>query len=181
MTHPKLLGISGALRRASTNRKLMHEAVRLFGDCDFTEADLHLPLYDGDLEQAEGIPASVQTLADQIAAADAIVISGPEYNKMISGVLKNALDWVSRVPGGVWKDKPVALMCAAGGRAGGETSYHTMRHAMAPFRTHLIAGPAILVAGSQNEFDEAGHLKSEVYTKAVTELMTQLRAAIKPA
>jgi chromate reductase len=67
-----------------------------------------------------GIPAEVQELADQIAAADAVIIAGPEYNKALSGVLKNALDWVSRTKGNPWRDKPVAIMSATGGRAGGE-------------------------------------------------------------
>jgi len=87
----KLLGISGALRAASTNTQLVHNAARIFNADSFVLADLNLPLYDGDLE-AEGIPASVQTLSDQIKEADAVIISTPEYNKSISGVLKNALD-----------------------------------------------------------------------------------------
>ena len=119
MTHPKLLTICGALRAASTNRQLVAEAVRLFGPAKVTEANLRLPLYDGDLE-AIGIPPEVALLHAQIGAADAIVISTPEYNKSLSGVLKNALDWVSRVPGpGPWTGKPVVILSAAAGRAGG--------------------------------------------------------------
>lgn len=113
-----LLGISGALRKDSTNTKLIRQAARIFAPESFIEADLHLPLYDGDLEQAEGIPAHVQTLADQIANADAVIISTPEYNKALSGVLKNALDWVSRTDGSPWNGKPLAIMSAADGRAG---------------------------------------------------------------
>ena len=88
---PDLLGISGSLRTNSLNRKLIRNAARLYKATDFVEADLRLPLYDGDLEDTSGVPAEVQTLADQIKAADAVVISTPEYNKSISGVLKNAL------------------------------------------------------------------------------------------
>jgi chromate reductase len=80
-----LLGIPGALRAASTNRLLLAEARRAFGEARQTEADLRLPLYDGDLEDREGIPPAVQTLADQIAAADAVVIATPEYNKAPPG------------------------------------------------------------------------------------------------
>lgn len=72
-----LLGIPGALRAASTNRLLLAEALRAFGEAQHTEANLRLPLYDGDLEEAQGIPPEVQTLADQIAAADAVVIATP--------------------------------------------------------------------------------------------------------
>lgn len=174
----KLLGLSGSLRAAATNRKLMREAARLFGPCDFTEADLHLPLYDGDLESAEGIPASVQTLADQIADADAVVISGPEYNKGVSGVLKNALDWVSRTDGTPWSGKPVAIMSATAGRAGGERTQTMLRSCMMAFRPRILQGPEVLVAQSSSQFDDDGHLTNERYVKALTELMQALRAEI---
>jgi len=95
MADPKLLGISGSLRKASTNTMLVREAARLFGPADFTMADIRMPLYDGDLEEASGIPAEAMTLHGQIRDADAIIISTPEYNKNLPGVLKNALDWVS--------------------------------------------------------------------------------------
>lgn len=106
MADPVLLTISGSLRQDATNRKLLAEAARLFGPATVVEAELRLPLYDGDDEAAEGIPAAVQTLSDQIAAADAVLISTPEYNKGPSGVLKNALDWVSRTKGNPWAGKP---------------------------------------------------------------------------
>jgi chromate reductase len=176
MTQPVLLGLSGSLRAEATNRKLIREAARLFGPCAFIEANLALPLYDGDQEKADGIPAAVQTLADQIAAADAIVISTPEYNKGISGVLKNALDWVSRTKGSPWRGKPVAVMSAAGGRAGGERGQAMLRQCMVPFQPRILQGPEVHIADSSNEFDPAGHLLSERYGATLTELMARLRA-----
>lgn len=173
-----LLGISGSLRADASNRKLIREAARLFGDCTYVEADLHLPLYDGDDEAANGIPASVQALADQIAAADAVVISTPEYNKGPSGALKNALDWVSRTKGQPWSGKPVAVMSAAAGRAGGERAQMVLRGFMVPFRPRILQGPEMHLSNSVNEFDESGHLKSEIYTKTLQELMDALRAEI---
>ena len=179
MTRHRIFGISGSLRRDATNRKLIREAARLYGVSDFTEAALRLPLYDGDLEDEHGIPPDVQTLADQIAAADAVVISGPEYNKSISGVLKNALDWVSRVDGNPWADKPVAIMSAAAGRTGGEATQYVLRQAMLAFRPRLISGPAVMLAGAGKEFGEDGRLTSEVYTKTLTRLMEALRAEVE--
>jgi chromate reductase, NAD(P)H dehydrogenase (quinone) len=176
-----LLGIPGALRRGSTNRLLLAEARRLFGEAIHTEADLRLPLYDGDMEDAEGIPAAVQTLADQIRAADAIVISTPEYNKALPGVLKNALDWVSRTKGGPWRDKPVAIMSAAGGRAGGERSQFSLRLCLTPFRPRLLPGPEVLVGDSGNAFDSEGRLIDARYVKALQELMDLLRAEAQSA
>lgn len=176
MTDLKILGIPGALRARSTNRLLLAEARRLFGAANHTGADLRLPLYDGDLEDAEGIPPGVQLLADQIRAADAIIIATPEYNKSLPGVLKNALDWVSRTRGGPWRDKPVAIMSAADGRAGGDRSQFALRLAMVPFRAQVLPGPEVLVADSSHAFDDAGRLKDERYVKALTELMGLLRA-----
>jgi len=63
----RLLGIAGSLRRDATNRKLVREAARLYGEADYTEADLRLPLYDGDVEEGSGIPEEVRSLADRIA------------------------------------------------------------------------------------------------------------------
>ena len=102
MAQHHLLGISGSLRAASTNTKLVKAAATAFDPAELTLADLRMPLYDGDLEEASGVPEEAKTLADQIAAADAVIISTPEYNKLLPGVLKNALDWVSRTKGGPW-------------------------------------------------------------------------------
>ena len=178
MTHPKLLGISGSLRQQSYNTMLMHAAIRAFGEAEVTIADLNLPLYNGDDEDAHGIPASVAALADQIAAADAVIISTPEYNKAPSGVLKNALDWVSRVKGMHWKGKPVAIMSAASGRAGGERAQVILRAMMTPFRANVLTGPEIAVAGTESQFDENGELTGELYQKNLGILMRDLRAEI---
>ena len=178
MSEPVLLGISGSLRKDATNRKLIREAARLFGDATYVEADLLLPLYNGDHEDADGIPSEVQRLADQIAQADAVVISTPEYNKGLSGVLKNALDWVSRTDGNPWSDKPVAVMSAAAGRAGGERAQTTLRSCLVAFRPRILQGPEVHLADSSNEFDDQGHLTSEMYTKTLKALMTALRAEI---
>lgn len=175
MSSGRLLGISGSLRQGSFNRKLVREAARLFQPAEFIEADLRLPLFDEDLESADGIPPEVQRLADQIAAADAVVISGPEYNKAISGVLKNALDWVSRTKGNPWRDKPVAIMSATGGRAGGERTQFSLRLCMVPFRPRILQGPEVLVGQTSAQF-EGETLANEINLRALTELMGALRA-----
>ena len=178
MASGKLLGICGSLRAGSYNRKLMREAVRIYDPANYIEADLRLPLYDGDLEEDDGIPAAVQLLADQIAAADAVVISGPEYNKGLSGALKNALDWVSRTKGSPWRDKPVAIMAATGGRAGGERTQWRLRLCLTPFRPRLLAGPEVLVGNCSGQFDEEGRLVNDRYEATLTELMAELRAEV---
>ena len=175
---PLLLTICGALRRESTNRKLLREAVRLFGPCRHVEADLDLPLYDGDLEARAGIPAPVQRLADQVAAADAVLIATPEYNKAPPGVLKNALDWISRTEGSPWRDKPVAVMSAAAGRAGGERAQSHLRLFMVPFQTRILQGPEVHVAESEDAFDAAGRLARPRDERVLGRLMARLRAEI---
>ena len=170
-----LLCMSGALRRESTNTKLVREAARLYGGPS-EMADLRLPLYDGDEEDASGIPPEVERLAEQIAGAEAVAISCPEYNQSMTGVMKNALDWVSRVKGAPWSGKPVAIMAAAAGRAGGARSNYVLRLALNPFRPRLLTGPEVLVADARNAFDADGRLLSERYTKALTDLMELLRA-----
>ena len=175
MAELKLVGLCGSLRKASTNRLLMLEAARRFGDAEFVEGDLRLPLYDGDLEADSGIPAEVQALADQIAAADAVIVATPEYNKGISGVLKNALDWVSRTKGAPWANKPVALMSAAAGRAGGERTQNMARLCLTPFRPLLLTGPEVMVAATAQQWDDQGRLINELNAKALDELMQVLR------
>jgi chromate reductase len=157
---------------------LLREAARLFGDCEYTQANIDLPLYNGDDEETSGVPAAVQLLSDQIGAADAVIISTPEYNKGPSGALKNALDWVSRAEGSPWADKPVAVMSAAAGRAGGERAQMVLRGFLIAFRPRVLAGPEVHLAASYEAFDDNGQLKGEVYVKDLTTLMTSLRSEI---
>lgn len=174
-----LLGLCGALRAASTNRMLLAEARRLYAPDGWEEGDLRLPLYDGDLEAAEGIPAGVARLAAQIAAADGIVIATPEYNKSVPGVLKNALDWVSRVKGGPWRDKPVAILSAADGRGGGDRSQFALRLCLTPFRPRLIAGPEVMIANASQAFGADGRLLDPKSEQILGELMGELRKEIE--
>ena len=178
MTELTLLGISGSLRRDSTNRFLLREAARLFGAAQYVEADLRIPLYDGDVEDESGIPDAVQALADQIAAADGVMISTPEYNKGPSGVLKNALDWVSRAEKNPWADKPVAVMSAAAGRAGGERAQMILRGYILPFHPRMLSGPEVHLAACYEAFDDSGKLISDQYTKTLTGLMKKLHTEI---
>jgi len=174
MRDPTLLAISGSLRRGSFNRKLMLEAARLFG-VDPVVADLDLPLYNGDLETELGVPTAVRELAEQITAADVMVIATPEYNQSLSGVLKNALDWISRVKGSPFQDKPVAIVSATAGRAGGARAQYALRLAMNSFRPRLLTWPEVMVAGAANEFDDRGRLTGESYLAALKGLMERLR------
>lgn len=178
MADPKLLTISGSLRKGSYNRLLLREAVRAFGPAEVTEADLDLPLYDGDLEDAHGIPEKVHTLVEQIRAADAVVISSPEYNKGITGVLKNAFDWISRVSGPTFKNKPTVVMSANAGRTGGETGQFMVMSCLVPLQPDILPGPMLCVASAADEFDADGNLGNDRYRKVLSNKMDALRARV---
>src|SRR3954447_4943209 len=121
MTH--LIGLSGSLRSGSYNTALLHVATRLIPEGATLEGATirDIPLYDGDMEAKEGIPAPVAALKDQIAAADGLLLATPEYNNSVPGVFKNAVDWLSRPSpdiGRVLGGKPVAIMGASPGGFG---------------------------------------------------------------
>ena len=178
MADPKLLILSGSLRKGSYNRMLLKLAAKAFGPAEVTEGDLDLPLYNGDLEEAEGVPEKVQTLAAQIRETDALVIGAPEYNKGITGVLKNAIDWVSRVPGNAFKDKPTVVISASAGRTGGETAQFMTMSCLTQMQARLVPGTSVLIAGAMNAFDEDGQLKDETSQKLLAKRMETLRAEV---
>jgi chromate reductase len=113
----KLLGISGSLRAGSFNTALLRAAQQVaVGHITVEIATLHgIPLYDGDLEAASGIPAAVEALKAKVIASDGVIISTPEYNSGIPGVMKNGFDWLSRPQTDIAKvfgGRPVAIMGA---------------------------------------------------------------------
>jgi NAD(P)H-dependent FMN reductase len=117
-----IIGVCGSLRRASFNLMLLRAAVEAApaGSSIQIESIRDIPLYDGDVEAEQGIPPAVQQLKARIAAADGLLIVTPEYNNSITGVLKNAIDWLSRPWGnGALKDKPLAVIGTALGQYGG--------------------------------------------------------------
>src|SRR3954454_16270740 len=110
----RIIGISGSLRTASYNAALLRAAME---ECPppasiEIESIRGIPLYDGDVEAAQGIPARAAALKERIAAADALLLVTPEYNNSIPGVFKNAIDWLTRPPGDVprvFKGRAVGL------------------------------------------------------------------------
>ena len=173
----KLLGISGSLRAGSYNTMLVNEAARAFAPDHFQMADLNLPLFNEDIEK-EGIPEGVSQLCEQIAWADALVIACPEYNKGPSGVMKNALDWVSRVRPFRTAGKPTAFLSAAAGMAGGQRSKSHMYLYMIPFQVKMVLDPEVHIGQAGQKFDESGHLTDEAAQGFLQKLMDALKAEI---
>lgn len=120
--------IVGSLRKESFNFKLLQMAANYLGcgqENIISSSEMNLPLYSGDIESA-GMPDAVQNLAAKIKAADAIIIASPEYNYSISGVLKNFIDWVSRVRPMSLSAKHILLMAASASNfAGIRGLWHT--------------------------------------------------------
>ena len=156
----KLLGISGALRRASTNTGLLRALADMLPDgATLDIATLHgIPLYDGDEEDAHGKPGSVTALDARIRAADGIVFACPEYNFSMPGVLKNATDWLSR-GGSPFKWKRVGIVGAGDGHylGTGRSQYH-FRQNLQALQAIVMPRPEIFVNHNSRKFDAAGHL-----------------------
>ena len=120
-----------------------------------------LPLYDADL-QAEGFPAGVTALAEAIRAADGVVIVSPEYNYSVPGVLKNALDWLSRLPEQPLAKKAVAIQSVSPGGIGGARMQYHLRQVLVFLDAYVLARPEIMVGAAAAKFDtQAGTLTDE--------------------
>lgn len=156
----KLLGISGALRKASTNTGLLRALQPMLpAGATLDIATLHgIPLYDGDVEAASGKPEAVKSLDARIRAADGIVIACPEYNFSVPGVLKNATDWLSR-GGSPFKWKRVGLIGAGDGHylGTGRAQYH-LRQNLQALQAIAMPRPEIFVNHNSEKFDADGNL-----------------------
>ncbi|MFP4127148.1 MAG: NADPH-dependent FMN reductase [Alphaproteobacteria bacterium] len=175
----EVLGLSGSLRRESLNTKLLHAAATLAPeDMRVATATLHdIPLYDGDVEAA-GIPAPVTALAERIAAADAVLIVSPEYNYSMPGVLKNGLDWLSRVKGQPFAHKPLAIMGTSPGRFGTVRMQHHLRQALLWTAARVLTKPEVMLGGGGSVFDEAGKIRDESAANLVRRQLEALAAAV---
>jgi chromate reductase, NAD(P)H dehydrogenase (quinone) len=112
------------------------------------------PLYNADIQDASGFPPTAEDLATAIRAADGVLFVTPEYNWSMPGVLKNAIDWVSRMKDQPFKDKPVALQSAAGGILGGSRMQYHLRQSLTSVDTILFGRPEVLITFAAQKFDE---------------------------
>jgi NAD(P)H-dependent FMN reductase len=120
-----------------------------------------IPLYDGDVEARDGVPAAVSALKDLIAANDGLLISTPEYNNSIPGVLKNAIDWLSRPSSDiarVFKGRPVAIMGASPGGFGTILSQNAWLPVLRTLGTQPWFGSRLMVSRAGSVFASNGNL-----------------------
>lgn len=128
----KILTFAGSLRKDSLNKKLSHVALNFvktnqLADIEFCDLQtLQIPVYDGDLETALGLPAGVVQLCQKISEAQALIVCTPEYNGSIPGILKNTIDWISRQKPNPLAGKHILILAASPGALGGVRSlWHT--------------------------------------------------------
>src|SRR5688500_18684532 len=175
---PRILAFSGSARRESLNRKLLAvavEATRAAGAevtvHDFKE--LPIPLYDGDLEDAEGIPANAQKLIDLITRHAGLLIASPEYNSQNTPLLKNAIDWCTRADENPLQGKVVGIVSASPGMFGGIRSQYLLRQLLTHLGCHVVPLHCVL-PHADKAFDESGALKEERSRKSVQGLTSEL-------
>lgn len=162
----KILGISGSLRKGSYNTALLRAAMGLMPEGVQLEAgSIHgIPLYDGDLEAAQGSPPAVQALKDRILQAQGLLLVTPEYNNSLPGAFKNAIDWLSRPSADIPKvfgDRPVGVIGASPGGFGTILAQNAWLPVLRTLGTRPWFGGRLQVSRAGNVFDAAGELTDE--------------------
>jgi len=172
----RVLALAGSLREASFNRKLLAAAA----ECApatlqvIVYRDLaSVPLFDEDLERAgDGGPEGVRRLRREIDSADGLLIATPEYNQSIPGVLKNAVDWLSRPgPQEVLAGKPVAVIGATVGRWGTRLAQAALRHILHANQALILPQPLMFVREAEQLFDADGKLADQPTRNDLRELL----------
>lgn len=155
----KIVGISGSLRMGSFNSALLRAAQAVAPeDMEIEIASIaDLPPFNADV-QAEGFPVAVERLVDRIRRADGVLIATPEYNYSIPGVLKNAIDWVSRADDQPFNGKAVAIMGASMGLLGTARAQYHLRQVFVFLNALVMNRPEVFVGAAHDKHDEAGNL-----------------------
>ena len=172
----KIAGISGSLRQHSMHKGILRTVKSHLNKqgIEFIEVEIgDFPLYNQDVN-AKGIPKVVQSAHELLASADAIVLASPEYNYSVSGVLKNAIDWFSRVENQAFNNKAVSIMGASPGMGTARSQYH-LRQILVFLNAFVVNKPEVMIAQAGGKFDAEGNLTDpstiEFLDKALTSLL----------
>jgi NAD(P)H-dependent FMN reductase len=188
MPAPKILVFAGSLRRDSFNKQLARvaaDAARAAGG-EVTLLDLKdlpMPIYDGDLEAAEGIPPNAKKFKELMLGHRGLLISSPEYNSSISGALKNAIDWASRAEKGeaplaCFDGKVAGLLSASPGVLGGLRGLVTVRSILSNIRV-LVLPEQVSVMKAHEAFGPDGDLLDPKQNAAVGKLAKRLVTVVE--
>lgn len=177
MTDLTFVALCGSLRRASMTRmlratlpELAPEGVRV----QEVEIDA-IPMFNEDIRAESGTPGPVTALCEAIKAADAVVICSPEYNRMVPGALKNAMDWVSTEPGYPMSGKPVAVLTQSPGPRGGNMANYAWRQVLSVIGAEVVPGPDVSIGLMEGKVAE-GKLVDEPSRKLVAKALAALAA-----
>lgn len=189
MSQPKILAFGGSLRAASFNQKavtLAAEGARAAG-ADVTLiclSDFPLPLFNEDLEAAEGMPENARKLKELFLSHDGLLIASPEYNSAPSAALKNAIDWVSRStsegepPLAAFDGKKAAILAASPGGYGGARGLAALRPLLENIKVTVIE-PQVTIREAHNVIAEDGSFKDAAIADSVRALGASLAEALK--
>jgi chromate reductase, NAD(P)H dehydrogenase (quinone) len=179
----KILGISGSLRSQSHNTNLLRAAAELLPpgvELELWDGLKEVPPYDQD-DDVQPAPQPVAALRSAIAGADAVLFATPEYNSSVPGVLKNALDWVSRpLKTNALRNKPVAVVGASTGAFGAVWSQAELRKVLAAIGARVVEGD-LAVGHAPSRFDENGRLTDGQTREQLAEVLLALVAEVRPA
>lgn len=185
MPVPKILVFAGSIRTGSMNAQLAALAAKQFAlaGADTTRISLQdfaMPLYDGDLESRSGPPDAAMSLKRMMQQHQGIFIASPEYNASVTPLLKNTLDWVSRVRDGrevplaAYKDRAFALGGASNGGYGAMRSLMALRQVLEQGCGALVIPDQIAVAGAGEAFDEMDNFRDEANTRRLGAVVQSL-------
>jgi chromate reductase len=180
-----ILGLSGSLRAGSYNTALLRAAATLMpAGASLEVATLHgIPLYDGDVEARDGIPAAVQELKDRISGCDGLILSTPEYNNGVPGVLKNAIDWLSRPSADiarVFGNRPVAVIGASPGGFGTILAQNAWLPVLRTLGTRPWFGARLMVSRAGQVFDASGAMTDEKMKAQLQQFLQGFVASLQP-
>ncbi len=178
-----VVAIAGSLRRDSLNRRLLNAAIACAPegmDVQIYEQLGALPMFDQDHESAMFEAGPVRDLRDRAAAASALLIATPEYNQSMPGVLKTAIDWLSRpAPEEVLVGKPIALIGASSGRWGTRLAQAALRQVLFATESLVLTGPALYLGNADAAFDEAGNLTDPTAQESLRRVLLGLHKLIQ--
>ena len=175
---PRILAFAGSARRDSLNKRLLAvvvAAVRAAGG-EVTLIDLNdlpLPLYHGDLEDAQGMPANAVKLVALITDHPALLVASPEYNSLITPLLKNTIDWCTRAEPNPFEGKVAAVVSASPGMFGGVRSAQLARHLLLHLGCQVVPAQCTLPRADE-AFDGDGRLTDARVQKAAQRVATEL-------
>ncbi|WP_375688332.1 NADPH-dependent FMN reductase [Pseudooceanicola sp. LIPI14-2-Ac024] len=177
----KIVGFVGSLRRASFSGAVMDTLIELAPDgMEIERLSIgDLPLYNADLKE-DGSPRVVIDLAEKVRGADGVLIVTPEYNRSFSGVLKNALDWISTEPGMPFSGKPTVVVSQSIGLRGGALANYHLRQVLSVIGAAILTGPEAAVASSSDLVTD-GRIEDERTRKRLAKELEMLAEAVRRA